>query len=515
MRVLFVSSEIYPLVKTGGLADVSAALPRALAEMGVDIRLIMPGYPAALAAAVGKTVQVEIRDFDGQPVTRLIAARMPDSDLPVWLVDCPSLFDRDGTPYQDRRGCDFADNAERFAHFTRVAAKVATGELVPGWRCDVVHGNDWHTGLLPLFLETGHEPQPQTLFTIHNLAFQGLFDRPVAASLGLGDDICTPEGVEFHGRISFLKAGIRFADRLTTVSPAYADEILTPEHGCGLDGLLRERAGDLTGILNGVDYDVWNPATDLHLPATFSASDVADKHMCKAEVQRELGLAPAPKVPLIIWISRITHQKMADTAADLLPELLTRDVQFAILGQGDPALEARFTNLADAYPGRLAVRIGYEEPLAHRLYAGGDLLLHPARFEPCGLTPLYALRYGTIPLVRRVGGLTDTVVPASEETLHAGTATGFTFDQPDACTMLEAIDRALAVYAKPVVWRKLQQRAMTRDFSWDYSARRFLAIYHELAPAVALVRAERAAEPKPERRPEALVEPERKRANAA
>jgi len=515
MRILFVSSEIYPLVKTGGLADVSAALPQALAALGVEVHLIMPGYPGALAAAADKTLQAEIRDLAGQAVTRLFVARMPDSKLPVWLVDCPSLFDRDGTPYQDRHGCDYADNAERFTHFTRVAAKIATGELVPGWRADVVHANDWHTGLLPLFLDAGDAPRPRTLFTIHNLAFQGLFPRETAASLGLAEGLCTPEGIEFHGRISFLKAGIRFADQLNTVSPAYAKEILTAEYGCGLDGLLRERAADLSGILNGVDHHVWDPATDAHLPATFSTGDLSGKQVCKAKVQEELDLAAAPEVPLIIWISRITHQKMADTTIDMLRELLRRDVQFAILGQGDPALEQRFHSAAADYPGRMAVRIGYEEPLAHRLYAGGDILLHPARFEPCGLTPLYALRYGTLPVVRRVGGLADTVVAASEETILTGRATGFTFEEPDGGAMLAALDRALAVHAQPVVWRKLQQCAMAGDSGWDASARRYLAIYRALAPGAPLVKAERPVEPLPEPLDELLAEPEPSRASAA
>jgi starch synthase len=494
MRVLFVSSEIYPLVKTGGLADVSAALPRALAELGVDVRLIVPGYPGALAAAADRVLQAEIRDLGGQAITRLFAARMPDSSLPVWLVDCPSLFGRDGTPYQDPHGCDFADNAERFAHFSRVAAEIASGTLIPGWRADVVHANDWHVGLLPLLLDRDDPQRPRTLFTIHNLAFQGLFDGATAHKLGLPEALCTPDGIEFHGRISFLKAGIRFADKLTTVSPAYAQEILTPEYGCGLDGLMRHRAGDLTGILNGVDYHVWQPATDGHLPATFDAGDIAGKHRCKAEVQRDLGLVPAPEVPLIIWISRITHQKMAESALDILPAVLERNVAVAILGQGDVTLEQRFQTLAASYPGRMSVHIGYEEPLAHRMYAGGDLLLHPSQFEPCGLTPLYALRYGTLPIVRRVGGLSDTVVAANEETLRDGTATGFAFDQPDGAAMLEAIDRALTTCAQPPVWRTMQQRAMTRDFGWDASAQRYLAIYRELAPAAPLVRGERVEE---------------------
>jgi starch synthase len=482
MRVLFLSSEIYPLAKTGGLADASAGLSRALSDLGVDMRLAMPGYPRALLGAADKRVVTELPDFGGQGVTRVIGARMPDSGLPIWLIDCPALFDREGTPYQDQHGDEWPDNAERFAHLSRVAAKIATGELVAGWQADVVHANDWHTGLLPLLVD-GAASRPPILFTIHNLAFQGLFPVPLVSSLGLPQSVFVPEGIEFYGNASFLKAGIRYSDRLTTVSPAYAREILTHEHGCGLDGLLRDRADALTGILNGVDNSLWNPAADPHLPAHFSGTDVSGKRRCKVQVQKELGLQFAPDVPLFIWISRITHQKMADTAADILPALLERNLQVAILGEGDVALENRFRAIAEQHPGRAAVWIGYEEPLAHRLYAGGDLLLHPARFEPCGLTPLYALRYGTIPIVRTVGGLADTIVPATEDSVCLGTATGVAFDRPTADGLLESADRALDLYAQPGVWRRIQHRGMTQDFGWDRSARRYQALYHELAPA--------------------------------
>lgn len=490
MHVLFVSSEIYPLAKTGGLADVSAALPRALAALGIDVRLVMPGYPHALLDVVDKTLRAELPGYGGQPLTRLFSARTPDSGLPVWLVDCPAVFNREGGLYLDGHGHEWRDNAERFALLSRVAAGIADGTLVPGWRADVVHANDWHTGLVPVFLRGATRPRPRTLFTIHNLAFQGLFSLSVASALGLPDDILTADGMEFFGRASFLKAGIRFCDRITTVSPTYAREILTPEHGCGLDGVLRARAGDLVGILNGVDYDVWDPAGGRNLPAAFDADDISGKHTCKAELQRELGLPVAPDVPLVIWNSRITQQKMADIVVEVLPTLLARNLQFAVLGEGDPELEARFRAMADAMPERMAARIAYEEPLAHRLNAGGDLLLHPSWFEPCGLSPLYALRYGTLPLVRAVGGLADTVVDAREETLHAGTANGFAFEEPTGQAMLDCVDRALGVYAQPIVWRRMQYRAMTQDFSWARSAQLYLDIYRELVPEAPLVAAE-------------------------
>jgi starch synthase len=481
MRVLFASSEIYPLAKTGGLADVSAALPRALSALGVDVHLIMPGYPGALLSAVHKNLEATLTGFGGQDVTRIFSARLPDSGLPVWLVDCPALFNRDGGPYQDADGRDWPDNAGRFAHLNRVAARIATGDIVADWRADVVHANDWHTGLLPLLLKQGDGKQPATLFTIHNLAFQGLFPAEQHASLGLAKELLTADGIEFHGRLSFLKAGLRFSDRLNTVSPSYAREILTSEFGCGLHGLLGERESQLSGILNGIDCEVWDPRTDAHLPAWFDMHSMAGKHRCKAELQHELGLAVEPDTPLLIWVSRITHQKMADTTLEILPQLMERDVQFALIGEGDEASERTLTALAASHRGRMAVRIGYDEPLAHRFYAAGDLLVHPSRFEPCGLTPLYAMRHGTIPVVRRVGGLSDTVVDADEHAVRTGAATGFSFEEPSAPALLACVDRALSAYAQPLIWRRMQEQAMARDFSWEASARRYLALYCELA----------------------------------
>ncbi len=485
MRVLFVSAEIVPLVKTGGLADVSAALPHALTQLGVDVQLILPGYPQALAAAVDKSEIPTLPQELGLEESRLVKARMPDTGIPVWLIDCPSLYNRPGTPYQDENGNDWADNAQRFAHLGRVAARLAMGELQADWKADVVHANDWHAGLVPLFLGTTRDGRPATVFTIRNLAFQGLFPGSVMSTIGLPDDRFTPDGIEFHGKVSFLKAGIRFSDSITTVSPSYAREILTPEFGCGLDGLLRHRMSRLTGILNGVDYRVWSPASDPLLPAHFHAGDRGGKAACKTELQRELGLETGPTIPLIIWLSRITHQKMADTVAQVLHLILERDVQVAMLGQSDPALEGQFRDAAQHYPGRLAVRIGYEEALAHRMQAGADLLLHPCRFEPCGLTPLYAMHYGTLPIVRYVGGLADTIVDATDWTIRAGSATGFAFREPTGSAMLDCLDRALATYAQQIRWRKIQRRAMSRDFGWESPARRYLAIYSKLAPKAA------------------------------
>ena len=485
MRVLFVSSEAYPLAKTGGLADVSAALPHALAELGVDVRLVLPGYPCAVDAAAHKIVEPELPRAAGADTTRLVRACMPDSGLPVWLVDCPTLFNRGGRLYQDDHGADWPDNAQRFAHFSAVAAQLARGKLVPDWQADLVHANDWHAGLLPILLGQAPEQRPASIFTIHNLAYQGLYPREILPLLALPDGIFTPDGIEFYGKVSFLKAGIRFSDHITTVSPSYAREILTPEFGCGLDGLLRHRMKSITGILNGVDYRVWNPTSDRCLPARFGVDDLSGKRICKADLQRELGLAVSQTIPLISWVSRITDQKMADVVSHVLPAILQRDVQLVMLGQGDPELEVQLADTAQHYPGRLAIRIGFDEELAHRFHAGADLLLHPCRFEPCGLTPLYAMRYGTLPIVRHVGGLADTIVDATESSARTGHATGFVFREPSASAMLDCLDRALAFYAQPVLLRKMQRRAMDREFGWDASARRYLALYRRLAPYAA------------------------------
>ena len=479
MRVLFGSSEADPLAKTGGLADVSAALPMALADLGVDVRLVLPGYEQALSAAANKITHAKLDDRG--PPTQLVSARMPDTGLPVWLVDSPSLFRRSGGPYQDESRQDWPDNAQRFSHFSQVVAKIAADELGLGWRPDIVHGNDWHTGLVPLLLQ-GKRARPATLFTIHNLAYQGVFPASTLNDLGLPSEALSSEGIEFYGQISLLKAGIRYSERLTTVSPSYASEIMTPEHGCGLDGLLRARARHLYGILNGVDYRLWNPGDDPHLAQGFTVRDLTGKRACKAGLQRELGLDVDPDVPLVVSLSRITHQKMADVVLDALPAILDRPVQLALLGDGDRDLVNRFAETARSWPGRLAVRSGYTEPSAHRLLAAGDLLLHPSRFEPCGLTPLYALCYGALPIVRKIGGLADTIADATSGALRRGTANGFAFREATVTAMIEALDRALALYRQPVAWRRMQTTAMSEEFGWDASSRRYLAVYRKLAP---------------------------------
>ncbi len=498
MRVLFVSSEIYPLAKTGGLADVSAALPKALSALGVDMQLLLPAYPKAIEAAANKSVALELADFMGAGPMRLISARTPDAGLPIWLVDCPSLFRRSGGPYQDESGQDWSDNAQRFALFSHVAARLSRGHLLEDWRADLVHGNDWPAGPVSAILAADAGAGPATVFTIHNLAYQGLFPAALYPQLGLPDDAFDPDGLEFYGQISFLKAGIRYSDRLTTVSPTYAREILTPDYGCGLEGLLQRRAQDLVGILNGVDYRIWDPATDSCLPANFSLRNIAGKRACKTAVQKEFGLEADPDAALIVYISRITDQKMADVVAAALPEIVESGAQCALLGNGARPLEEQFERAARRYPGRIAVRIGYEEPLAHRLLAGGDILLHPARFEPCGLTQLYAMRYGTLPVVRSTGGLCDTVVDATDVTVSRGTATGFAFERAGGADMLDCLRRALALYRQPLAWRKVQRQAIAQHFGWEAPARRYLTLYHSLVPEAAVMPEAISNDPLPE-----------------
>jgi starch synthase len=477
MRVLYVTSEVYPFAKTGGLADVSAALPAALRELGIDVRLLVPGYKQAIEQVPDQQGALRLGNPLGCGDVRLLEAHLPQTDVPVWLVDCPALYDRSGGLYQSETGAEWPDNSLRFALLNHVAAALANGS-VRAWVPDLIHANDWHAGLVPLLLASGSRPRPATLFTIHNLAYQGLFDVAEMARLHLPED--AHSAMEFYGRMSFLKCGIHCADAITTVSPTYASEILTPEYGCGLDGLLRERASALTGILNGVDYRIWDPSTDPYLACNYSARSVAAKSDCKRAIQMELGLALDADMPLMAFMSRLVHQKMPDVVLDVLPDLLEEGMQFVLVAEGENGYQTRFRELAARYPGSVAVRIGYREDLGHRLLSGADLLLHPSRFEPCGLVPIYAMRYGTIPLVRKSGGLADSVTDASPEAIRQGTATGLAFQDPSMADLAACIRRALSLYRQPILWRRIQASAMRQDFSWKRSAQAYADLYGSL-----------------------------------
>jgi starch synthase len=476
-RVLFASAEAFPIAKTGGLGDVCGALPLMLARLGVDVRLIVPGYPDALAMVLEpRPLEPFIDPILGG--ARLVAGYMPNSGLPVLLFDAPRLFQRSGGLYQDAAGEDWSDNHRRFAAFSHAVARVALGCLP--WRPDIVHANDWHTGLVPAILHEGGTARPKTIFTVHNLAFQGNFPLEIGPEIALRDDMISPDGVEFYGRVSFLKAGLRYSDRITTVSPTYAREILTPQHGCGMEGLLQARARDLSGILNGVDYDIWCPSKDVELPCRYTPEELGGKKACKTSLQQELRLSVRADTPLVIFVNRLTYQKMADAVVESIPALMAAGAQLVVHGDGERGIKARLDELCLRYPAQLVVRLGYGEALAHRLHAAADLALTPARFEPCGLTTMYAMRYGAIPVTRMVGGLADTVenVQATGDEHHGGT--GFVFDEANAEKLTSSVRRAIDWFRSDGAWRLLQRRAMRRDFGWERSARRYLALYNEV-----------------------------------
>jgi len=494
MRVLHVASEVFPLAKTGGLADVSAALPAALNELGIDARLIVPGYPQAIERAAQPH---EIARFDGLlncGDVRLLSARLPDTGLHTWLVDCPALYGRNGGLYQNEDGHDWHDNALRFALLNHVAALVADGSADTRWRPDVVHAHDWHAGLVPLLLSARRGPRPATALTIHNLAYQGVFAAEELRRLTLPNGPDVHSSLEFYGSLSFLKAGISWADALTTVSPTYGREILTPEYGCGLDGLLRERATCLTGIMNGADYRVWDPGGDINLTHTYTPRQISGKGACKETIQNEMGLTPSLEAPLIAFMSRLAHQKMPDVVLDALPALLGEGIQFALVADGDAGYANRFRELAARYPGQVFVRAGYDEAVAHRLLAGADMLLHPSRYEPCGLSPIYAMRYGTLPIVRRSGGLADSVVDADQKAIKDGIATGFSFSHPTAQDLIACVQRALSLYRQPIAWRKIRSCAMRQEFGWRGSARAYADLYRTLVAAPAKMEIEQNVE---------------------
>ena len=476
VEVLAVASELYPLIKTGGLADVAGALPGALAEHDVSVRSLVPGYPAVTAAAKGARTVTAYDDLFGGPA-RVRAASV--AGLKLLFLDAPHLYARPGGPYADPEGRDWPDNARRFAALARVGADIGLGRAA-GYRPDIVHAHDWQAGLTAAYLTYDGSPRPGTVMSVHNLAFQGQFDPALLGDLGLPPDSFTPDGVEYYGDIGFLKAGLRLSDRLTTVSPSYAAEICTPEGGMGLEGLIRGRADRLTGILNGVDTTVWNPAADPALAAAYDAATPQGRAAVREDLQRRFGLDADPRATLFGVVSRLSWQKGLDLLLEALPTLLAEGGQLALLGAGDEGLQRGFAEAARANPGRIGCVIGYDEGTAHRIQGGADALLVPSRFEPCGLTQLCALRYGAVPVVARVGGLNDTVIDASPMALAAGVATGVQF-APVSLPMLEdAIRRATRLRRDPAVWSRLQANGMAADVSWRAPARQYAALYRDL-----------------------------------
>jgi starch synthase len=481
MRVLFVASEVYPLVKTGGLADVVGALPLALAELGVDVRVLVPGYRKVMSGVEARGREVQLGGLVGAGSAKLFYARA--GELELLVLDAPHLYDRPGSPYNDEHGRDFGDNHLRFGALCDAAAWLAGPEGGDRWRPDIIHGHDWQSGLVPAYAAMmPRQHRPGTIITVHNLAYQGVFSAGTLHSLRLPPEMFGVHGVEFHGHLGFLKAGLWYADKITTVSPTYARQIQSETYGHGLHGLLRTRDADLYGILNGIDTSLWNPATDPNIPAAFDDDHLGGKAECKRALQAELGLDQDPNAPLFVVVSRLVTMKGLDLLLSAGRTLLARGAQLAVLGSGESKLVDGFQLAARVNPGRVAYRGGYDEPLAHRMQAGGDAIVIPSRTEPCGLTQMYGLRYGTIPIVRNTGGLADTVVDAHHDTLMADEATGVVFNDMDAHALAWALNRAVDLYHVKPVWHRMVRCAMRQDFSWRRSAIRYLDLYRRLQP---------------------------------
>lgn len=475
MDVLSVTSEIYPLVKTGGLADVAGALPGALAAHDIAVRTLVPGYPQVLSALQrGRTV-AEFDDLFGGP-GKLIAARVADLDLIV--IEAPHLYDRPGGIYVDQTGKDWVDNWQRYAALSWVAAELAKG-LVAGYRPEIVHAHDWQAAMAAAYVAFGGDGDTRVVVTIHNLAFQGQYGATIFPHLRLPPEAFAMTGVEYYGGVGFLKGGLRCAHAITTVSPTYAREIRTADYGMGLEGLLVERSHDLVGILNGIDTDAWNPQTDADLAANYAAANTKRRVINKLALAERFGI-DADDGPLFGLVSRLTWQKGIDLVAENVDWLVSLGGKLAVLGSGEAHLEAAMADAAARHPGRVGFVSGYNEGLSHLVQGGSDAVLVPSRFEPCGLTQLYGLRYGAIPVVSRVGGLADTVIDANEAAVEAGVATGVQFSPVDGPTLGEALTRTVALYAQPEVWAKMQRKGMKTDVSWDNSAGKYAALYARL-----------------------------------
>ncbi len=469
-RVLHVAAEVFPLLKTGGLADVVAALPAAQARSGVSVRLLLPGLPPILEGLQKLQTVLKVGQAFGALRVRLLLGHMPGSELPVYVVDAPYLYRRAGGPYQDPQGQAWPDNLQRFGLLGWMAAHLAAGDADPAWQAEVVHAHDWHAAMACAYLTDHPSQTAATVFTVHNLAFQGLFPMSDAPLLGLSSRHGSSAGLEFHGQLSFMKAGLQYADRVTTVSPSYAREMASTEFGCGLEGVIQSRGASVCGILNGIDTQVWDPARDAAITSRYSAGRMAGKLACRRALQSELGLQAGEDGLLLTIISRLTAQKGLDLVLQALPELLAQGAQLAVQGTGDPVLEAAFAQAAQLHPGRVHVHIGYDEARAHRLVAGADAILVPSRFEPCGLTQMYGLRYGTLPIVRRVGGLKDTVLDLDN---------GFTFGPATVPALVQAVQVAAQSHRQGEPWRRAQERAMAQDLSWQQPAQQYLQVYQQ------------------------------------
>lgn len=474
LNVLIASAEVFPLAKTGGLADVCASLPSALRAFGAEARVLMPAYRGVPSMIGARPVGRPFRPLIGADKVRLLKGVLPGTRVPVYLVQCPELYDRPGSPYADQHGVDHPDNAIRFGVLSKVAALFGTRQGLDGWRADVVHGHDWHCGLASAYLDFDEDSTAASVFTIHNLAYQGNFDRKVRRSLGIDSLAFHMDGLEFYGHLSFMKAGIFYADAVTTVSPTYAREIQGNALGCGMDGVLRQRGDSLTGILNGIDTEEWDPSTDSRLPARYTADRQDGKGQCRASLMAAFGIDPDPEPLLVGMLGRMTAQKGWGLLLDAVPGLMDDGMRVVLMGDGDQDAEAGIRKLRSRYPGRIGYRKGFDEDLAHLLVAGVDVLAVPSIFEPCGLVQMYAQRYGTVPVAHRTGGLADSIF----DDRRASSPTGLLFDRPSATDLARALRRAARLRTgRPEVWARLRTNGMKGDFSWHASARRYAEVF--------------------------------------
>jgi len=475
-KILFVSSEIHPLIKTGGLADVAGSLPIALDKLGQDVRIVLPYYGAIKLSQTPEyrcTIRVNNTDIN------ILETPLPNSSLTIWLIDAPLLFSGEGNPYSDEFGNAWHNNAERFALFCRIAVEIAQNRAHLHWKADIVHCNDWQSGLVPALL-TQEPNRPSTVFTIHNMAYQGVFSKETFYQLNLSNQLWHQNALEYHGMMSFIKGGIACADHITTVSPTYALEIQTAEFGYGLEGLLHHRHHELNGIINGIDLEQWHPEKDNRIPQNYNLHSLNKKADNKSALQQRVALPVDNSMPIIGLIGRLVDQKGIDLVIDALENILTLPVQFILLGSGDKGFEHRLKNFAHNYPDKCAVTIGYNEDFAHLIEAGADMFLMPSRFEPCGLNQLYSQCYGTLPIVRKTGGLADTIIDALPQSIADNTASGFVFEESSTGAMIETIKRALLLYDNKPIWEQLQKNAMGKDFSWENSAQKYIEVYNTL-----------------------------------
>lgn len=474
-KLLFATSEIYPFIKTGGLADVSYSLPRALSQLNIDISIIVPLYK--IIDKEKWNIKFSSEFFISEKKVTLLTTLLPNSEIPVYFVDIPEYYDREGGPYNSSNG-DYADNHLRFFWFSKVIEHICVNDILGGTSFEIVHCNDWQTGLVPVLLSL-HKERPKTIFTVHNMAYAGIFSRDCFNELDLPDVFFHHDRMEFYGNVSFLKSGIVFSDVITTVSPCYAEEIQQPEFGYGFDGLMRHRKSSLVGIINGIDEDEWNPERDGSIPYPFSLKNMSGKSKNKAYLQNMTGLTTNTKIPICSFVGRLVEQKGVEFVIDSIPTLIELGCQIVILGEGQAEYESTLLALASNYPTEMFVKVGYDESFAHLIEAGSDIFLMPSVFEPCGLNQLYSLAYGTLPIVTNRGGLKDSIIPYQQaEDLES--ATGFILRSPSTINLIETVIAALDVYKNEAIWSQLQRNAMSQNFGWNESAQHYIKLYNQL-----------------------------------